>query len=210
MRFVFLSLILLCMSPLILSADICKIDRTKGQGISSFNDCKSYTTTSDSKVCCYVKGQDADFNDVSACNELTGTEKGAATDLYDLEGYIRKYYLKADCNLGKTIALCDPDDMKSDTPLSTNICKDHYYVSLTGIYDNMKCCYLTGKNVQNKEVYSCIGIDDMFYDKQSRLTEVESGKYKRLGALKDVTINCRASFVSGFISLLVTLFSLLL
>ena len=210
MRLIFLSLILLCMSPLILSADTCKIDRTKGQEISSFNDFKSYTTTSDSKVCCYVKGKDTDNNDVSACNELTGTEKGAAKDLYELEGYLRKYYLEADCGLGKTISLCDPDDMKSDTPLSTKICKDHYYVGITGIYDDMKCCYLTGKNTQNKEVYSCIGIDDILYDKKSRITEVESGNFKRLGALTDVKIICKASFVSGYLTLLVTLFSLLL
>ena len=95
-----------------------------------------------------------------------------------------------DCNLDKKITLCDPDDMKSDNPLSTNICKDLYRISITGVMDDMKCCYLTGKSLQNKNVYSCIGIDDMFYTKEEMKTKIESGEYERLGPVTDIKIDC--------------------
>ena len=213
MRLIFLSLILLCLTPIILNST-CTISYSNSEEISSFDDCKDYTTKSENKVCCYVKGVDTKSNEISACSEFTGTEKGVAKDLYDLEGsIIKKYYLEADCNLGKKISLCDPDDNKSDTPLSTNICKSHISVTLTGVKEDMECCYLTGKNAQKKEVYSCIGIDEYLYDKEYRINEVESGTYERLGGLTDVKIECSSSsssFLSGFIFLLVALNCLLL
>ena len=213
MRFIFLSLILLCLSPLILNAESCKIDYTNDKNITSFDNCKGYSVSSESKICCYVSGQDNNNNDISACQELTGTEKGIAKDLFDLQelSFSTKYYLQADCNLGKKISICDPDATKSDTPLSLNICKNYNSVSYSGIQEDMKCCYLTGKNVQNKDVYACIGTDEYFYTIDDRKSEIESGKFKRLGALKDVNIVCNSSsFISSFLSLLVALFCLLL
>ena len=67
MRFIFLSLILLCLSPLILNAESCEIDSTNDKNITNFDDCKGYSVSSDSKVCCYVSGQDNKNNDISAC-----------------------------------------------------------------------------------------------------------------------------------------------
>lgn len=213
MRFIFLSLILLCLNPLILNAESCKIDYTNDKNVTSFDNCKGYSVSSESKICCYVSGQDNENNDISACQELTGTEKGIAKDLFDLQelSFSTKYYLQADCNLGKKISICDPDATKSDTPLSLNICKNYNSVSYSGILEDMKCCYLTGKNVQNKDVYACIGTDEYFYTIDDRKSEIESGKFKRLGALKDVNIVCNSSsFISSFLSLLVALFCLLL
>ena len=211
MRFIFLSLLLLCLSPLILNAESCKIEITRDKGASSFNDCKGYSVSSDSKVCCYVSGQDRDFKDISGCQELTGTEKAAVVELYDLVSPLyRNYYLQADCNFGKKTSLCDPDDTKSDKPLSTDICKNFMNVGVTGINEDMECCYLTGKSVQNKDVYSCVGIDQYMYIIADRKNEIESGKFKRLGALKDIQIVCGSSFLSGFLPLLVVLYSLIL
>ena len=53
--------------------------------------------------------------------------------------------------------------MKSDTSLSNN---KNYYVLLTGLKDNIECCYLTGKSLQNLDVYSSVGIDKYFYAKE--------------------------------------------
>ena len=106
MRFIFLSLIVLCLSPLILNADSCTIETTKDKDISSFGDCKGFSVSSDSKTFCYVSGVDANFNEISACQELTASEKGAAVDLNEVEMenvFTRKYYLEADCNFGKKL-----------------------------------------------------------------------------------------------------------
>jgi hypothetical protein len=81
--------------------------------------------------------------------------------------------------------------MKSDTPLSYDICKNNYNVFFYEYYDDMECCYLTGKNVQNKDVYSCVGIDDYFNTISDMKNKLESGDYKRIGALKDVEIICK-------------------
>ena len=81
--------------------------------------------------------------------------------------------------------------MKSDTPLSYDICKNNYNVRFYDIDDDMECCYLTGKNVQNKDVYSCVGTDNYFSTISDMKNELESGKYKRIGALKDVEIICK-------------------
>ena len=190
MRFIFLSLTLLFLIQFIQSDTPCSIKSTNGQEISSYNDCKSISTSSENKLCCYVSGFDNEENKISACNEFSGTEKGAAVDLDSLEGYYRKYYLQVDCNFTKKISLCHPEDMKSDTPLSYDICKNNYYV---GFYDNddVECCYLTGKNVQNKDVYSCVGINNYYYTISKMKNELESGDYKRIGALKDVEIICK-------------------
>ena len=198
MKFILSSLILLFLSHFILSASSsCTINITKSQNYSSYSDCKSISTSSDNKLCCYVKGKDKDENDISACQEFTGTEKGVAIDLFDLEkghyeflDYV-KYFLEVDCNFTKKISLCNPDAMKSDSPLSYDICKNNYYVTYTGVDDDMDCCYLTAKNVQNKDVYSCVGIDDYFNTKADVKNELESGKYERIGALKDIKITCK-------------------
>ena len=217
MRFIFLSLIVLCLSPLILNADSCTIETTKDKDISSFGDCNSYSVSSNSKTCCYVSGVDSNFNEISACQELTSKENSAMEDLYDVEmgsSYKKKYYLEADCNFGKKTALCDPDDRKSDTPLSANICKNYKYVDITGeIDDEMKCCYVTGKNSEDKDVYSCIGIEEDLYTISDRQKEIQKGEYTRLGTLKDVKIDCKfssSSFLSGFPFILLVLYSLLL
>ena len=191
MRFIFLSLTLLFLIQFIQSDTACSIESTKDQNISGYNDCKSISTSSENNLCCYVSGFDNEENKISACNEFTGTEKGAAVDLYGLEGYSRKYYLQVDCNFSKKISLCHPEDMKSDTPLSYDICKQNYYVGFYDIDDDMECCYLTGKNVQNKDVYSCVGINNNYYNISKMKNRLESGYYKRIGALKDVEIICK-------------------
>ena len=211
MNFIFLVFFLLSSCPIILNLEKCDISSTRYNNISSFNDCKAYSTTSDNKVCCYVKGQDKNNKDISACNELTGTEKGALKDLYELEGsFSRNYYLEADCNLGKTIKLCNPDDQRSNSPLSTDICKQYSYVSYSGVDEDMKCCYVTGKSVKNENVYSCVGIDQYFYTEKEMTNQIESGKFERLGALKDVKISCASPSLFSFLSLLITLFALIL
>ena len=95
---------------LIFSSTLCEIAQTKDSNIKNFEDCKRYSTTLESNICCYVNGTDKNENPISACNELTGTVKGALKDLKKLEGqtkYSRNYYLTADCNLGQTISICD-------------------------------------------------------------------------------------------------------
>ena len=126
----------------------------------------------------------------------------------------QKYYLQVDCNFTKKISLCEPDDMKSYTPFSHDICKDKYNVNLLGIDDELICCYLIGKNIQNQDVYSCIGIDNFLYTEKDRINELESGEFPRTGNLKDIIIECDNSLSSSFLSkslfLLVGLFSLIL
>ena len=70
---------------LIFSSTVCEIASTKDLNIKKFEDCKRYSTA-ESNVCCYVKGTDTKENPISACNELTGTVKGALKDLKKLEG----------------------------------------------------------------------------------------------------------------------------
>jgi hypothetical protein len=101
MRFIFLSLTLLFLIQFIQSDTPCSIESTKDQNISGFNDCKSISTSSIYNLCCYVSGFDNEENKISACSEFSGTEKGAAVDLYDLEGIFKDYYLQVDCNFTK-------------------------------------------------------------------------------------------------------------
>ena len=101
MRFIFLSLTLLFLIQFIQSDTPCSIESTKDQNISGYNDCKSISTSSENNLCCYVSGFDNEENKISACSEFSGTEKGAAVDLYDLEGIFKDYYLQVDCNFTK-------------------------------------------------------------------------------------------------------------
>ena len=171
----------------------CTISNTKNNGVTNYESCKDYTTSSSSKVCCYVKGEDDIGNTISACQELTGTEIGALTDLNEIQGYsniIRHYYLKADCNLGKEISLCDPNDQRSETSLSVDYCSKYKVIRALGIDNDSKCCYVSGVSVDKKNVYSCVGIEPFFYDKETMANDIESGEYERLGALTNIKIEC--------------------
>ena len=166
---------------MILGIESCKLSQTRGKDIKSFSDCKSYSTSSESKVCCYISGKDKNDNTISACNELTGTVSGALDDLRRLEdvslGEYRTYYLNADCNLGETIALCEPDDRKSESPLSAQECAKYPYVGITGVDKNVQCCYVTGTSVSKKNIYSCTFIDAYFTkDKMKKNLKVENIK----------------------------------
>ena len=178
---------------MILGIESCKLSQTRGKDIKSFSDCKSYSTSSESKVCCYISGKDKNDNTISACNELTGTVSGALDDLRRLEdvslGEYRTYYLNADCNLGETIALCEPDDRKSESPLSAQECAKYPYVGITGVDKNVQCCYVTGTSVSKKNIYSCTFID-AYFTKDKMKQKIESGEYKRLGALTNINIEC--------------------
>ena len=185
---------------LIFSSTVCEIASTKDLNIKNFEDCKRYSTA-ESNVCCYVNGTDTKENPISACNELTGTVKGALKDLKILEGLtkdIRKYYLTADCNLGQTLSICDPDDRKSESPLSVEECSKYPVVNYDGVSDDSKCCYVTGISVSKKNVYSCVRNDKYFYTIEEMKKQIESGDYKRLGALTDVKIVCSSSNYGKF------------
>ena len=197
--------------------DPCSIDKTKNKNIKSYEDCQVYTTSSTSKKCCYVNGADKNENSISACAELTGTVKGALKDLDELEGLLtsyRDYYLNADCNLDKEISLCNPDDRKSDTPLSADYCSKYPTVLITGVDEDFKCCYVTGVSVDEKNVYSCVGIEPYIYTIDERKDEIESGDFKRLGALTNIKIECASSSSSSAnfhsLSIISILFSILI
>jgi len=185
--------IALSLMGMILGTESCKLSETKGKDIKSFSDCKSYSTSSESNVCCYINGKDKNGNTISACNELAGTVSGALKDLYELEdvslGEYRTYYLNADCNLGEKIALCEPDDRKSESPLSVQECAKYPYVGIDGVDKKVKCCYVTGTNVSKKNIYSCTFID-AYFTKDKMKKKIESGEYKRLGALTNINIEC--------------------
>ena len=197
--------------------DPCSIDKTKNKNIKSYEDCQAYTTSSTSKKCCYVNGADKNENSISACAELTGTVKGALKDLDELEGLLtsyRDYYLNADCNLDKEISLCNPDDRKSDTPLSADYCSKYPTVLISGVDESFKCCYVTGVSVDQKNVYSCVGIEPYIYTIDERKDEIESGDFKRLGALTNIKIECASSSSSSAnfhsLSIISILFSILI
>ena len=171
----------------------CTISNSKNDGATNYESCQDYTTSSVSKVCCYVNGEDSKGNKISACQELTGTEVGALKDLDQLEKYyalLTDYYLKADCNLGKEISLCNPNDHRSETSLSVDYCSKYKVVRILGIDDDSKCCYVSGVSVDKKNVYSCVGIDFIMNDKEFLTNKIESGEYKRLGALTNIKIEC--------------------
>ena len=188
--------LLVSLIPIIFGLESCKISYTLSNDITNFEGCQIFSTSSSDKKCCYVKGKDKNENDISACNELTGTERGAYKDLLELEGYFsqyKNYYLEADCNLGKKIALCDPDDRKSYSPLSVDECKKYTVVRVSGVDDDSQCCYVSGVSVDNKNVYSCVGISKYFYTESDLKKEIENGDYKRLGALNNIKIECPGS-----------------
>jgi hypothetical protein len=196
---------------LVLGASFCNIAYSNNTNVTTFEDCKAYTTSSSDKFCCYVNGADKKENPISSCAELTGTVRGALKDLNDLEGALstmRYYYLKADCHLDKEISICHPDDKKSYSPLSADYCSKYSVVeTVTGVDDKSKCCYVSGISVDKKNVYSCIGIDNNFYTIDERKNEIENGDFKRLGALTDIKIECSiANFYSiSIISLLLSI-----
>ena len=120
-----------------------------------------------------------------------------------LEGYtskLKSYYLTADCNLGQTLSICDPDDRKSESPLSAEECSKYPVVNYDGVSDDSKCCYVTGISVSKKNVYSCVRNDKYFYTIEEMKKEIESGDYKRLGALTEVNIVCPSSNYGKFYS----------
>jgi len=182
----------------------CTIANSKDENVKSYEDCQDYTTSSTSKLCCYVNGVDDEENPISACAELTGTVKGALKDLDELEGYsslLKNYYLNADCHLDKEISLCDPDDRKSDTPLSADYCSKYPTVLITGVDEDFNCCYVSGVSVDKKNVYSCVGIEPLIYTIDERKNEIESGNFERLGALTDIKIECTSSSSANFHSI---------
>ena len=191
----------------------CTIRNTKNKGATEYASCQDYVASSSNKRCCYVKGEDDKGNSVSACQELTGTEKGASKDLRDIEGYsslYRYYYLKADCDLGNEISLCDPDDQRSENSLSVDYCSKHKVVRLLGVDDDSKCCKVSGVSVDKKNVYSCVGIDSIMYDKESMANEIESGDYERLGALTNIKIECPGDSANYYsVSMVSFIFALL-
>ena len=131
-----------------------------------------------------------------------------------IEGYTsayKNYYLNADCNLGKEISLCDPDDKKSETPLSTEYCSKYKVVRSSGVKDDSKCCYVSGVSVDKKNLYSCVGISPYIYTKEELKKEIESGDFKRLGALTDIKIECLSENTADFysISIISLIFALL-
>ena len=204
-------LLLISLIGSILLADPCKISSSNGTNVSKYEDCQVYSTSSSDKLCCYVKGADEKENPISACTELTGTVKGALKDLNDLEGLLtsyKDYYLDADCHLDKEISICNPDDRKSDTPLSVDYCSKYPTVLITGVDESFKCCYVTGVSVDEKNVYSCVGIEPIIYDIDERKDEIESGDFKRLGALTNIKIECPSSSAANFYS--ISIISLLL
>ena len=184
--------------------DRCTIANSKDDNVKSYEDCQDYTTSSTSKLCCYVNGVDDEENPISACAELTGTVKGALKDLDEVEGYsslLKNYYLNADCHLDKEISLCDPDDRKSDTPLSVDYCSKYPTVLITGVDEDFNCCYVSGVSVDKKNVYSCVGIEPLIYTIDERKNEIESGNFERLGALTDIKIECTSSSSANFHSI---------
>ena len=62
-----------------------------------------------------------------------------------------------------------------------------------------------------KNVYSCVGIDQYAYTIDERKKEIESGDFKRLGALTDIKIECSlANYYSiSIISLLISILFIL-
>ena len=193
----------------------CKIGNTKDKNINNFADCRNYSTTEEDKVCCYVNGKDKNENTISACHELTGTVKGALKDLNSLEGLLsdyKDYYLNADCNLGQILSICDPDDKKSESPLSVEECSKYPVLNVDGVSEDSKCCYVTGKNISGKNVYSCARNDPIFYTIQEMKKKIESGDYKRLWDLNEVNIECpyyEKFYSASIISLLFSLLNFL-
>ncbi len=139
----------------ILLADPCEISYSNGTNVIKYEDCQVYTTSRYDKLCCYVKGADKRENPISACAELRNTYEEALKDLDYLEvllTYERYYYLTADCHFGREISLCHPDDKKSYSPLSVDYCSNYSVIGIYGIDKDFKCCYITGVNVDKKNI----------------------------------------------------------
>ena len=169
------------------SKELCSV--SKGEGAKNFQDCQQYDVRSENKVCCYVKGEDEREVSISSCFELPNVKKDALVSLYTSESTYG-YFIDADCNMGNTLQICSPNSRKSYIPLSTDICKQYPVVSYTGISDDSRCCYATGVNTNNKNVYTCVRNDKHFYTIKEVTEMFEEGQYKHIGPLKNVQIIC--------------------
>jgi len=177
--------------------------------ISSFANCQEYSTSSTSKLCCYVHGEDFSGNKLSGCEELTGTTRGAYQDIY-MKSLLYKNYLDADCNFGKEISICDPNFRKSNTPLSPEICSKSIVAPLGDIDEDDKCCYVTGISVDKKNVYSCVGIGNSFNTESYEKEQIEKGYYQKLGPLNNVNIECYSkNYYLNWISIIFIIFGLI-
>ena len=180
---------------IILGYESCIMSNSIGKNIKSFEGCKAYSTYSEKKLCCYVHGKDKNENSISACNELTGILDEALAELYILESAVppddREYFLEADCNFGQTLSLCDPNDRISESPLSIHECAKYPVVTLVGgVERSSKCCYVTGTNANKKNMYSCVKVEEILFPVDEMKKDIENGKYRRLGALTNVHIEC--------------------
>ena len=210
MKILFLLIASFSFIDLIFCAIPCRIEDTKDQNITNFEGCQSFSKAISENVCCYVQGKGENETSISACAELSPKVNDSLKDLKYLEGFYsnqKKYYLNAICETGKEIGLCDPDDRKSDTPLSAEYCANFTVVRLFGADKNASCCYLHGKNGSNNDVYSCIGKDSYIYTEDELKSEIENGDFKRLGVLSSISIEClKANFYSiSIIYLILTL-----
>ena len=195
--------------------DPCEISYSNESYVTNYEDCQLYYSTSRfGTQCCYVKGADRKGNPISACAELRNTVEEALKDLDYLETTltrIRIYYLDADCNFDKEISICQPDDRKSYTPLSVDYCSKYPVIGAFGVEKDSKCCYVTGINAENKNVYSCIEVSPTFsedtYAKNVQKNKIKNGEFERLGALTNIDIQCAANLYS--ISIISFLFSIL-
>ena len=61
--------------------------------------------------------------------------------------------MTADCNLGQALSICDPDNRKSESPLSVEECSKYPVVNYDGVSDDSKCCYVTGISVNKKKMF---------------------------------------------------------
>ena len=75
---------------------------------------------------------------------------------------------------------------------------------------DFKCCYITGVNVDKKNVYSCIEVSPTFsedtYAINVQKNKIKNGDFERLGALTNIDIQCAANLYSiSIISLLLSI-----
>ena len=194
----------------ILLKDPCEISYSNGTNVTKYEDCQAYSTFSYDKLCCYIKGTDIKENPISACAQFRRTVDEALKDLDYLEMLLnaeRYYYLTADCHLDKEISLCHPDDKRSYSPLSVDYCSKYSVVGIDGVDKKAKCCYITGVREDKKNVYSCVGINPDFETIDFETSKIKRGRYKRLGTLTNINIQCAANSYS--ISIISLLFSIL-
>ena len=105
--------------------------------------------------------------------------------------------------MGQEISLCHPDDKKFlFSSIGWLLLKIFSNRNLWCDKD-FKCCYITGVNVDKKNVYSCIGISQDTYTIDFQKYKIGNGDYERLGPLTNINIQCAANRYSiSIISLL--------